>query len=174
MRTYEEQIREIQLLRDPLNYNYWRTLIDAEKTTANLKAHEGLILAKYYSSRGRMLEAAKAYEAAFCHWREVLNDYPLLRRDSITADELYEYVKEYKKIIARDLPEDFPLSDVVLIMEQNVSAEIAPFPPSVVKNHPLKKLLLRKSPPKTRLQRRACQTNDRNQRIATHHNSTNR
>jgi hypothetical protein len=126
--TLAEQIREIDFLRDPLNYVYWRTLIAAELTEANRQAHQNIALAKYHFSRGRNLEAAQEYQRAFCAWREVLNKFPYLRNDSVTADDLFEDIKQYRKIIATELPADFVLRDIVLIMEQNAVAETVPFP----------------------------------------------
>jgi hypothetical protein len=135
----EEKIQEIDHLRSPLNYNYWRILIEAERNPEMHLAHEATFEAQRLFTKGKMYESARKFEEAFCHWRWVLNNYPYLRNDSVTYDDIHEYVKKYRIALQRGQPgflndhpnhfETFPLWDIVAIVEKEIPAENVPFPP---------------------------------------------
>lgn len=135
----EEQIQEIDHLRNPLNYNYWRVLIESEKQEETYLAHKKTFEAQELYRKGKMFESARKFEEAFCHWRWVLNNYPYLRNDSVTYDDIHEYIKKYRDALTKGQPgflndhpnhfETFPLWDIYLITEKDQPAESVPFPP---------------------------------------------
>lgn len=135
----EEKIQEIDHLRNPLNYNYWRILIEAEKNEEAFLAHKTTFEAQELYRKGKLYESARKFEEAFCHWRWVLNKYPYLRNDSVTYDDIHEYIKKYREALTRGQPgflndhpnhfDTFPLWDIVAIVEKEQPAESVPFPP---------------------------------------------
>jgi len=135
----EERIQEIDHLRSPLNYNYWRVLIEAEKNEQAYLAHKTTFEAQELFRKGKLYESARKFEEAFCHWRWVLNNYPYLRNDSVTYDDIHEYIKKYREALTRGQPgflndhpnhfETFPLWDIVAIVEREIPADQVPFPP---------------------------------------------
>lgn len=135
----EEQIQEIDHLRSPLNYNYWRILIESEKHEETYLAHKTTFEAQELYRKGKLYESARKFEEAFCHWRWVLNHYPYLRNDSVTYDDIHEHIKKYREALTRGQPgflndhpnhfETFPLWDIVAIVEKEQPAENVPFPP---------------------------------------------
>lgn len=135
----EEKIQEIDHLRSPLNYNYWRILIEAEKNEEAYLAHKTTFEAQELFRKGKLYESARKFEEAFCHWRWVLNKYPYLRNDSVTYDDIHEHIKKYREALTRGQPgflndhpnhfETFPLWDIVAIVEREIPAENVPFPP---------------------------------------------
>lgn len=135
----EEKIQEIDHLRSPLNYNYWRIFINAQNQKEMQLANEATFEAKRLFRKGKSYEAAQKFEEAFCHWRWVLNNYPYLRNDSVTYDDIHEYIKQYRTALTKGRPgflndhpdhfDTFPLWDIVAIVEKERQAESVPFPP---------------------------------------------
>ena len=135
----DEQIQEIDHLRSPLNYKYWQILIKAQNTEEMQLANESTFEAKRLFRKGKPYEAARKFEEAFCHWRWVLNNFPFLRNDSVTYDDINEYIKQYRLALTRGQPgflndhpdhfDTFPLWDIVAIVEKEQAAENVPFPP---------------------------------------------
>ncbi|MGC4001931.1 MAG: hypothetical protein QM811_01800 [Pirellulales bacterium] len=114
-----------------MNYEYWRLLIRSEKENDAYEAHKTTYEAKRLL-KSNPYEAAKTYEKAFCHWRALLNAYPALRNDNVTADDINEIIKDYRKALALaelDFPENFILRDIVAIIDDGRAAETVPFPP---------------------------------------------
>jgi len=135
----EEKSLEIDILRDPLNYDYWQTRVIVENTPDMRAANRRLFAANQLRKDGKLHEAVKEYEAAFCHWRSVLNKYPLLRNDSVTADEINDQIKLYRDTVQRALlvfPKKFILRDIVEIIDNQGDLNKVTFPPLCSESDP--------------------------------------
>jgi hypothetical protein len=98
--------------RQIVNFDFWRATCEAEVTEPALRARERTWQADRDFENARLQQAKKAYEEAFAAWREVLDASPVLRADSITAEDLQEVVDRYRKLLEQ-LDEEFPKSFIL-------------------------------------------------------------
>jgi hypothetical protein len=97
----------IERYRQIVNFNYWRATCEAEVTEPALRAREAAWRAEREFENARLQTAKKAYEESFAAWREVLDASSVLREDALTADDIAELVKRYRKVLEQ-LDEKFP------------------------------------------------------------------
>ena len=103
----KETAEIIDRYRDIVNFDVWRATCEAEVTEPAIKAREATWRAERDFESAKLLPAKQAYEEAFAAWREVLDGSPVLRADSITADDICEVVDRYRKVLEQ-LDEPFP------------------------------------------------------------------
>ena len=103
----KETAEIIDRYRDIVNFDVWRATCEAEVTEPAIKAREATWRAERDFENAKLLPAKQAYEEAFAAWREVLDGSPVLRADSITADDICEVVDRYRKVLEQ-LDEPFP------------------------------------------------------------------
>ena len=103
----KETAEIIDRYRDIVNFDVWRATCEAEVTEQAIKAREATWRAERDFESAKLLPAKQAYEEAFAAWREVLDGSPVLRADSITADDICEVVDRYRKVLEQ-LDEPFP------------------------------------------------------------------
>jgi hypothetical protein len=102
--------------RDIVNFGFWRATCEAEVTDEMLKAREATWRAERDFENARLQAAKKAYEEAFEAWRKVLDSSEVLRKDSLTADDIKELVDRYRKVLEQldePFPKPFILQDVL-------------------------------------------------------------
>jgi hypothetical protein len=102
--------------RDIVNFDFWRATCEAEVTDEMLKAREATWRAERDFENARLQAAKKAYEEAFEAWRRVLDSSEVLRKDSLTADDIKELVDRYRKVLEQldePFPKPFILQDVL-------------------------------------------------------------
>lgn len=102
--------------RDIVNFAFWRATCEAEVTDEMLKAREATWRAERDFENARLQAAKKAYEEAFEAWRKVLDSSEVLRKDSLTADDIKELVDRYRKVLEQldePFPKPFILQDVL-------------------------------------------------------------
>jgi hypothetical protein len=113
----EHRANTIDTYRDIVNYNYWWSRCQAEPTDACLQAREGLYLADQAYKDTKLFESKEKYENAFNQWRIVLDKYPVLRANTIMADDLVDEVNKYKKVLGKipgsKFPDKFVLQDMI-------------------------------------------------------------
>ena len=106
----------IDRYRDIVNFDFWRATCEAEVTDEMLKAREATWRAERDFENARLQAAKKAYEEAFEAWRKVLDSSEVLRKDSLTADDIKELVDRYRKVLEQldePFPKPFILQDVL-------------------------------------------------------------
>ncbi len=117
----EQKINTIDTYRDIVNYNYWNERCKVEPTEACLEARELMHRAGQAYRAADLAKAKELYETAFKKWDEVLKGSPILRTNSIMADDLVEEIKKYQKLLGQftgeDLPKDFILQDLIDLNE---------------------------------------------------------
>lgn len=102
--------------RDIVNFEFWRATCEAEVTDVMLEAREATWQAERDFENARLQAAKKAYEQAFAAWRKVLDSSEVLRKDSLTADDIKELVDRYRKVLEQldePFPQPFILQDVL-------------------------------------------------------------
>ena len=102
--------------RDIVNFDFWRATCEAEVTDEMLTAREATWRAERDFENARLQAAKKAYEEAFAAWRKVLDSSEVLRKDSLTADDIKELVDRYRKVLEQldePFPKPFILQDVI-------------------------------------------------------------
>ncbi|MCC7085405.1 MAG: hypothetical protein IT427_10400 [Pirellulales bacterium] len=114
----EQKANTIDTYRDIVNFNYWNERCRVEPTDACIEARTLLRdAAKAYYPESDLVKSAELYEQAFKKWDEVLKISPILRTNSIMADDLVEEINKYKKVLGQstgaDLPTDFVLQDLI-------------------------------------------------------------
>jgi hypothetical protein len=148
MRRLNDELVELQhksntidTYRDIVNYNYWFTRCQAEPTDACLSARELLYQAEQAYKETKLFDAKKLYESAFAKWRTVLDQFPVLRSNSIMADDLVDDINKYKKVLGKipgsKFPDKFVLQDMVDLNEGK--QPVASPPPSTTPSTPTPK-----------------------------------
>ncbi|HEY2761874.1 MAG TPA: hypothetical protein VGI75_14055, partial [Pirellulales bacterium] len=117
----KQKISTIDTYRDIVNYSYWDTRAAAEQTKDCLEARDLLAQADKDYEQGQLFKAKEAYEQSFEKWRKVLDAYPILRDNSIMADDLVDEINKYKKVIGKipntKFPDKFVLQDMLDLNE---------------------------------------------------------
>jgi len=93
--------------RQIVNFEYWRTRCDAERTKLALDARRNVYEAdRLFASGEKFNEARKQYEAAWDAWAQVFKDHPPLM-DNAEAQDLIESIGRYRDLL-NQLDEKFP------------------------------------------------------------------
>jgi hypothetical protein len=119
----EAQINAISTERGKVNYEYWRTRGEAESEEITLEARRLTYLAGDQMDQANPDEAIKHYENAWKKWREVIDRYPRMAGESVSADELVEDINRYRKALSfygKKFPQPFILQDVIDVAEMKV------------------------------------------------------
>jgi hypothetical protein len=106
----------IDRYRDIVNFDFWRATCEAEVTEPALRARELTWTADREFAAARLQAAKQAYEEAFAAWREVLDASQILREDRLTADDIAEIVRRYRKLLEQldePFPSPFVLDDIL-------------------------------------------------------------
>jgi hypothetical protein len=106
----------IDRYRDIVNFDFWRACCEAEVTEPALRAREATWRGEREYDAARLQPAKKAFEEAFAAWREVLDASPVLRADDLTAEDLADVVKKYRKVLDQldePFPQPFILQDMI-------------------------------------------------------------
>ncbi len=109
MANYIDRYREI------VNFEYWRLRCKVERTKTALEAREHI----YKADQAGLLpmrQAREDYEKGFALWRKLLDEFPDLKADQTTGEELVEVINRYKELLGRmedRLPPNFVLQDVL-------------------------------------------------------------
>jgi hypothetical protein len=123
----EQQVNTIDTYRDIVNYNYWNERCRIEPTDAAIEARTAMRDAAAAHRKSDLLQAKELYEQSFKKWDEVLKDSPILRTNSIMADDICEEINKYKRVLGQlgseELPKDFGLQDLIDLNEGKQPAE---------------------------------------------------
>ena len=117
-RKIEELERKINMVRNDraiVNFDYWRLRAEVEQSEQALSARKLIEQGNRDYANARLLAARAAYEQGLAAWRKVLDDFPKLKDDTSTIDDLGDIVKRYGRILNQlDLPfpTNFILQDV--------------------------------------------------------------
>jgi hypothetical protein len=98
--------------RQIVNFEYWRTRCEAERTKLALDARRNVFEAERLFAGGeKFAEAKKLYEDAFAAWAEIFKQHPQLM-DNAEAEDLIDSIEHYRDLL-NQLDERFP-ADFVL------------------------------------------------------------
>lgn len=127
----EDRVHAISIERTKVNYDYWRIRGIAESDDNTLVARRLTYQAGRLLDEANPFDAIPLYEQAWQKWREVIDRYPRMAGDSVSADELVEDINRYKRAIAQTVSDkaerdkkigpNFILQDVIDIAEGKVS-----------------------------------------------------
>jgi len=112
----QETAEIIDRYRDIVNFDFWRAACEAEVTEPALLAREQIWEADREFENARLQTAKKAFEEAFAAWRQVLDASPVLRQDSLSAQDMRDVVDRYRKLLEQldePFPKPFVLQDVL-------------------------------------------------------------
>ena len=116
VRDLDERLQKTIGYRTQINYQYWKTLAQAEQEERTVKARRLIYEAEQANDNAELDTAIELYEQAFVVWAEIFDDYPLLTIDD-SAEDLFESVRRYMIAIdSQEIPEDFPLATFVTMM----------------------------------------------------------
>ncbi|MEX2141307.1 MAG: hypothetical protein WD894_18725 [Pirellulales bacterium] len=119
----EAQVNAISTERGKVNYEYWRTRGDAESEEITLEARRLTYEAGDQMDRANVDKAIPLYEEAWKKWREVVDRYPRMAGESVSADELVEDINRYKKALSfygQKFPQPFILQEVIDVAEMKI------------------------------------------------------
>jgi len=123
MRPLLEQLENDQYVagaiarnRQIVNFEYWRTRCDAERTKLALDARRNVYEAdRLFASGEKFNEARKQYEEAWTAWAQIFKDHPPLM-DNAEAQDLIESIGHYRDLLNQldeKFPANFVLSDLL-------------------------------------------------------------
>jgi hypothetical protein len=102
--------------RHIVNFDYWRTRVETEKTDLAQSARKNVFDAdKLYAAGEKFADARKKYEAAWDAWAQIFKDNQVLM-DNAEAQELIESIGHYRDLLNQldeKFPADFPLNDLL-------------------------------------------------------------
>lgn len=99
----------IDRYRDIVNFDYWNTRCQSEQSDAALRAHQYQTSARQaFEVDAALGKAQEDYARCLENWRLVLEAYPLLADDDLTAEDLIEVIKKYRDV-QLVLSDEFPL-----------------------------------------------------------------
>jgi hypothetical protein len=119
----ESLINAIETERMKVNYEYWRTRAVAEPEEITMQARLLTYEANSAIDKANVGQAIEKYEQAWEKWREVIDRYPRMAGESVSADEIVEDIDRYRKalsVFGRKFPQPFILQDVLDVAEQKV------------------------------------------------------
>jgi hypothetical protein len=120
----EGQINAISTQRMTVNYEYWRVRGLAEPEEDTLEARRLTYEAGDLVNKSEIFKAIPVYEEAWKKWRQVIDRFPRMAGESVSADELVEDINRYRNTLAKvgkKFPQPFILQDVIDISEQKVT-----------------------------------------------------
>jgi hypothetical protein len=120
----EGQINAISTQRMTVNYEYWRVRGLAEPEEDTLEARRLTYEAGDLVNKSEIFEAIPVYEKAWKKWRQVIDRFPRIAGESVSADELVEDINRYRNTLAKvgkKFPQPFILQDVIDISEQKIT-----------------------------------------------------
>ena len=113
----QHMARRIRVNRMPVDYDYWLARCQAERTAEALAAREAFYRAnEAYLSELDLVRSRKLYEEGFKHWLAVAEEFPLIRYDDRTVDDLWPPIERYEIVLEghdETLPDDFPLHYII-------------------------------------------------------------
>jgi hypothetical protein len=122
-RDYQEAFETAQIIkryREIVNFEFWRASCEAGITEDLLAAREATWRAERDFENARLQPARESFEEAFAAWRRVLDQFEILRKDQLTADDIKEVVERYRQVLDQ-LDEPFPSPFVLQDMLDNAS-----------------------------------------------------
>ena len=123
MRTILEQLENDEFVagaiarnRQIVNFEYWRTRCDAERTKLALDARRNVYEAdRLFASGEKFNEARKQYEEAWTAWAQIFKEHPPLM-DNAEAQDLIESIGRYRDLLNQldeKFPADFALNELL-------------------------------------------------------------
>lgn len=110
----------IDRYRDIVNFDYWNTRCQAEQSEAALRAHQYETSAREaFEVDAALAKAQEDYARCLENWRLVLEAYPLLASDDLTAEDLIAIIQKYRDV-QLVLSEEFPIRGYGLISVADV------------------------------------------------------
>lgn len=125
----QETAEQINRERDVVNFKYWRMRCRAEKTDPALEARRLIYDGKQLYDTTQLEEARETYEKGFAQWRQVVDNFPEMRDDSIGGTSIEEAIKGYFDVLKQldePFPKNFMLKDVVRGMMMRNAMPIPP------------------------------------------------
>ncbi len=112
-----EYLSHLEAYRQQVNYAYWETRAIAEQNDVTLRARKKVYDADQKLTRADVDGALEDYESAWADWYKVFARWPRMMTDDAGIDVL-ESIKRYKRVLDRDLPNDFVLKDFIEFKER--------------------------------------------------------
>lgn len=102
--------------RQIVNFEYWRTRCEAEKTDLAQGARKDVYDADKLFASGEQFDAAReAYERSWNAWAQIFKEHPVLM-DNAEAQDLIESIEKYRDLLGQldeKFPLDFKLNDLL-------------------------------------------------------------
>jgi hypothetical protein len=112
----DEIVRNIDVDRGIVNYDYWDLRCEIEPTDELITARKLLYDANDALRRAELVKSLELYESGLQSWRKVLDAHPQMIEQVDTIDELAMSIDVYKRVLDlndKPLPKPFVLQDVV-------------------------------------------------------------
>lgn len=127
--------------RHTINFNYWRSRCQMEKTDSALEGRRLLYSAARLFDDAALPESREAYEKGFAEWRKTLDEFPHMVDDAVGGDYLIDAVKGYGEVLKRldaPFPKDFVLQDMIdAYLQHNPSVRLPGQPEPVIPEPPM-------------------------------------
>ncbi len=122
---HEDWAHSIRGERSIVNFENWRLHADVEQTDKALAARKLVYQGDRAFAQGDLAAASTAYDKGLKAWRDVLDEFPKLKADNTTPDDLMDIIKRYRRILSQldePFPKNFILQDII---DLNPSKDVA-------------------------------------------------
>jgi len=112
----EEYAHGVERYRSVVNFNYWRTRCEMERTDDAIQAHELVHSGKQKRERADLPGAEADFVEGLKYWKKVMEKYPSLLEDRTTGEELAGVIENYRatlELLDKPFPEDKFFQDVL-------------------------------------------------------------
>lgn len=112
----EEYAHGVERYRSVVNFNYWRTRCEMERTDDAIAAHELVHSGKEKRAKADLKGAKEDFQAGLAKWKVVIAKFPELLDDRTTGEELAGVIEEYRttlELLDESFPEDKFFQDVL-------------------------------------------------------------
>jgi hypothetical protein len=102
--------------REIVNFDYWTLKCRIEPDDSTLAARKAMYDGDRAFSKGDLVACSQAYEEGLKTWRQVLDKYPSLLKDSDLTEDLVASIGHYRSILHqmdKEFPKTFILQDVL-------------------------------------------------------------
>ena len=118
---HEQWINSVSRDRAIVNFDYWRLRAEVEQSDQALSARKLIHQGDQAYTKADLGTARAAYEQGLAGWRKVLDDFPKLKDDITTQDDMIDIIKRYRHILNQldiPFPKHFILQDIINVSKR--------------------------------------------------------
>lgn len=104
----ETRGHRIESYREIVNFRFWKTRTQFEKTENALAARKLTIDADKAREEALFEKAKELYEESFASWQAVFDEFPEVATHGVTGDDVLDVIGRYRKLVTGEMDQEFP------------------------------------------------------------------